>query len=240
MTIFTVLDGTLLNTLTVLVGGTLGALIGDRLPTRIHEALFGALGLFTVLLGLADALKTQNILILLGSLLLGVIIGEMTQIERGLQRGGDWLQRRFAREGSTMSEAFITSSLVFCVGPLTILGALDNGLSGDASKLAIKAVLDGFAALAFGATLGWGVLLSGLTVLIVQGAISLGARTLAPTLDANPDTIIELTATGGLLLVAIGLKLLTIRDLRVGNWLPALAVAPLLVAAVALYTRLTR
>ena len=240
MTLFTALDGTLLNTLTVLAGGALGALIGDRLPARIHEALFGALGLFTVLIGLADALKTQNVLILLGSLLLGVLIGEMAQVERGLQRGGDWLQKRFAREGSTMSEAFITSSLVFCVGPLTILGALDNGLSGDASKLVIKATLDGFAALAFGATLGWGVLLSGLTVLIVQGAISLLARTLAPALDADPGAIVELTATGGLLLVAIGLKLLKIRDLRVGNWLPALVFAPLLVAAVAFYTRLTR
>jgi uncharacterized protein len=230
---FSSVNGTLLNALTVLVGGTLGALIGDRLPARIHEALFGVLGLFTVLIGLADALTTKNALILLGSLLIGVLIGEALNIERGLQALGDWAQRRLARPGSTLSEAFVTSSLVFCVGPLSILGSLDNGLSGDTTKLVIKATLDGFGALAFGATLGWGVLLSIGTILVYQGGISLLAHTIAPALNATPDALTELTATGGLILVAIGLKLLKVRDLRVANWLPALVIAPLLVWGVA-------
>ncbi len=234
MAIFSTVNGTLLNALTVLLGGSLGALIGDRLPARIHEALFGALGLFTVLIGLLDAFTTKNALIVLGSLLLGVLIGEIINIERGLQRAGDWAQKKLARPGSTMSEAFVTASLIFCVGPLSILGSLDNGLTGDTTKLIIKATLDGFAALAIGATLGWGVLLSIAVILIYQGGLSLLAHTIAPALSVNPDAITELTATGGLILVAIGLKLLKLRDLRVANWLPALVVAPLLVALVAL------
>lgn len=231
--LFSAVDGTLLNALAVLVGGTLGALAGDRLPKRIHEALFGVLGLFTALIGLLDALTTKNALIVLGALLMGVLVGEALNIERGLEALGEWAQKRFARPGSTLSEAFVTASLVFCVGPLSILGSLDNGLSGDTTKLVIKATLDGFAALAFGATLGWGVLLSIGTLLLYQGAISLLSRLISPALNATPDALTELTATGGLVLVAIGLKLLNIRDLRVANWLPALALAPLLVWVVA-------
>jgi len=250
--LFTSVDGTALNTLTVLVGGSVGALIGDRLPARFREALFGALGLFTVLIGLLNAVTTKNPLIVLGALLLGVLIGETLNIERGLEGLGGWAQRRLtggkapgdaadARAApSRIGEAFVTASLVFCVGPLTILGALDNGLNGDVTKLAIKATLDGFTALAFGATLGWGVLLAGVTVFVVQGAISLAARAVAPALNADPAALVELTATGGLLLMAIGLKLLKLRDLRVGNWLPALAVAPLLVVAVAYWQTIMR
>lgn len=231
-------NGTLLNALTVLLGGIIGSLAGNRLPQRIHEALFGVLGLFTVLIGLLSAITTKNPLILLGSLLLGTIIGEIINIESGLERAGDWLQKRLAHSGSTLSEAFVSASLVFCVGPLSILGSLDNGLSGDTTKLVIKATLDGFAALAFGATLGWGVLLAIITVLLYQGGLSLGAHAIAPLLMSNADAITELTATGGLILVAVGLKLLKIRDLRVANYLPSLVFAPLLVAAVALWPHL--
>ncbi len=233
--LFSSVDGTLLNALTVLIGGVFGTLIGNRLPERIHQALLGAIGLFTVLIGILSAIITKNPLILLGAILIGVLIGEAIDLEKGLQRLGDWLQKRLARPGSTLSEAFVTSSLVFCVGPLSILGSLDNGLSGDITKLAIKATLDGFTAIAFGATLGWGVLLSIITILVYQGALSLGAGALAPVLGANSQTIVELTATGGLILMAVGLKLLKIRDLRVANYLPALVVAPLLVSAVALW-----
>lgn len=238
MAFFSSVNGTLLNALTVLLGGIIGSLAGNRLPQRIHEALFGVLGLFTVLIGLLSAITTKNPLILLGSLLLGTIIGEIINIESGLERAGDWLQKRLAHSGSTLSEAFVSASLVFCVGPLSILGSLDNGLSGDTTKLVIKATLDGFAALAFGATLGWGVLLAIITVLLYQGGLSLGAHAIAPLLMSNADAITELTATGGLILVAVGLKLLKIRDLRVANYLPSLVFAPLLVAAVALWPHL--
>jgi uncharacterized membrane protein YqgA involved in biofilm formation len=233
--LFSSVDGTLLNALTVLIGGVLGLIIGNRLPQRLHESLFGVLGLFTVLIGLLAAIGTRNPLIVLGSLLLGTIIGELINIEAGLERLGDWLQKRLARNGSRVSEAFVTASLVFCVGPLSVLGPLDNGLTGDTTKLVIKATLDGFAALAFGATLGWGVLLAIATVLIYQGSVSLGAHNIAPLLTGNAETIVELTAVGGLILVAVGLKLLKIRDLRVANMLPALVVAPLIVAGIALW-----
>ena len=238
MAFFSTVNGTLLNALTVLLGGAIGSLVGNRLPQRIHEALFGVLGLFTVLIGFMGALATKNPLIVLGSLLLGTIVGELINIEAGLERAGDWLQKRMARSGSTLSEAFVTASLVFCVGPLSILGSLDNGLSGDTTKLVIKATLDGFAALAIGATLGWGVLLAIITILVYQGGLSLGAHAIAPLLTSNSDAITELTAAGGLILIAIGLKLLKIRDLRVANYLPALVFAPLLVAIVALWPHL--
>jgi hypothetical protein len=233
-------SGTLLNAGTVTVGGVGGALLGDRLPARLHDSLFGVLGLFTVLIGLEDAVNKGNPLILLGALLLGVVIGEAANLEGKLNALGDRLQGRLAKEGSTLSEAFVTSSLVFCVGPLSIIGALDNGLNGDVTKLALKATLDGFAALAFGAALGWGVLLSVGTILLYQGAISLGAHALAPALNANPQTIVELTAAGGLILVAIGLKLLKIRDLRVVNMLPALLVSPLIVLVVSAWPHIFR
>lgn len=231
-------SGTLLNAGTVTVGGVAGSLLGDRLPRRIHDSLFGVLGLFTVLIGLDDAINHGNPLILLGALLLGTLLGEAANLEGKLNSFGDRLQGMFAREGSTLSEAFVTSSLVFCVGPLSIIGSLDNGLNGDITKLALKSTLDGFGALAFGAALGWGVLLSVATILIYQGAISLGAHALAPVLNANPQTIVELTAAGGLILVAIGFKLLKMRDLRVVNMLPALLLAPVLVIVVAAWPHL--
>jgi uncharacterized membrane protein YqgA involved in biofilm formation len=226
--LFHTLDGTLLNSLTVLIGCVLGLLVGNRLPERIHDSLFGILGLFTILIGLQDALGTQNALVVLGSLLVGTILGEALNLDAGLQRLAEWVQAKLSRKGSSVSEAFVTASLVFCVGPLSILGSLDNGLKGDITKLAIKATLDGFAALAFSATLGWGVLISIAVILIYQGSLSLFAQMLAPVLG-NHATIVELTATGGLILVAIGLKLLKIRELRVANFLPALVMAPLIV-----------
>jgi hypothetical protein len=235
---FSAISGTLLNALSVLIGGLLGTVLGDRLPARIHDSLFGVLGLFTVLIGLLDAFATKNPLILLGALLVGTLLGELANIEGGLNHLGDRIQKALAHEGSTVSEAFVTSSLVFCVGPLSILGALDNGLNGDTTKLAIKATLDGFAALAFSAALGWGVLLSIGVILVYQGALSLSASAIAPLLRANPQTITELTAVGGLILVAIGLKLLKIRDLRAGNMLPALVLAPALVAVLAALSHL--
>ncbi len=240
MALFSALSGTLLNVATAVVGGVLGVLLGHRLPTRIQESLFGVLGLFTVLIGLLDAFTTKSPLIVLGALLLGTLVGEALDLEARLNRFGDHVQRLMARDGrpSRISEAFVTSSLVFCIGPLAILGPLDNGLLGDITKLAIKSTLDGFGALAFGAALGPGVLLSAVVILVYQGSISLGAHALGPLLTSNPNVVTELTATGGLILVAIGLKLLKIRDLRVANLLPALIFAPLLVAAVALWPHL--
>jgi len=227
--------GTLLNLATVLVGGLVGTFLGDRLPPRLRDNVVAGVGLFVAVMGVKFAIDTASLLYLLGAILVGGIAGSLVGIERRLNELGAAIQRRFATPGgsSTIAEAFVTASIVFCVGPLTFLGAIRNGLSGDASLLAIKSVLDGFSAIAFAATLGWGVLLSLVVILVYQGGLAAGASVFASLLsDAQ---LREMNAVGGLLLVGVGLKLLKIRDVQVADYLPAIAVAPLLVAAVAAF-----
>jgi uncharacterized membrane protein YqgA involved in biofilm formation len=226
------LSGTLLNVVTVLIGGILGTVLGDRLPAGIREQVVRGVGLFTLAMGLKFALDTGNLLYLLGSIVLGGILGSLAGIDRRLNALGDWLQRRFAAPGrtSTVSEAFVTAAIIFCVGPLTFLGSIQNGLTGDAGLLTIKSVLDGFTAIALAATLGWGVLLTIAVILVYQGGLALGASVLAGLLS-DPQ-LREMNSVGGLLILGVGLKLLAIRDVKVADFLPAILVAPLLVAAV--------
>ena len=233
--------GTLLNITAVLLGGTLGLLFGSRLPDQLRKTVIAGLGLFTLAYGIYNFLKTQNPLIVLGSLLIGALIGEWWKIEDGLQMFGMWLEKRFTRRPDNDTEkrtsdrfirAFLTASLVFCVGPMSILGSIQDGLRGDYSLLAIKSVLDGFAAMAFATTLGAGVLFSVLVILFYQGSISL----LASQLNAiiTPAMMSEMTAVGGILLLGIAISsLLEIKPIRMGNFLPSLAVAPLIVAFLA-------
>jgi len=227
------LTGTLINAAAVLIGGGLGTLLGGRLSERIRETVMAGLGLVTLVIGIRMALETANIIIVLISVLIGAILGEWWRIDVGLERVAEWLKARVARRTSAaalvhFSEGFITASLVFCVGPMTILGALQDGLVGDYTLLAIKSALDGFAALAFASSLGVGVLFSVITILVYQGGISLLASLLHNFLN---DTIInEMSATGGVLMLAIGLLLLNIRRIRVANLLPSLLVVVVLVA----------
>ncbi len=222
------LSGTIINVLTVLVGGSLGRFLGNRLPERVQTTIFDGLGLITLLVGIQQALGTANVLILLGSTLLGGLIGEALRIESRIERFGDWVQGKLTKDSaSRFSEAFVTSSLLFCVGPLTITGSLENGLVGNYRPLALKAMLDGFASFAFAASLGWGVLASTLTILVFQGGLSLGAGLFAGILDAA--VIRELTAAGGLLIMGIGIQLLRLKRIAVANFLPSLLIAPLLV-----------
>jgi uncharacterized membrane protein YqgA involved in biofilm formation len=231
------ISGTLLNVLTVLLGGTLGLLLGGRLPERFQGIIMGGLGLATMVIGIQNALTTGNILIMLGAILIGGIVGEAIGLSDGLDRLGAYLQRRLAGDGSrrgsaTFSEAFVTSSLVFCVGPLTILGSIQNGITNgaDISFLALKSMLDGFAAFAFASALGWGVLMSSVTVLVYQGALSLVAFFVASGVPSRDNPyIIEMTAVGGLIIMGVGLRLLDIKELKLANYIPALAVAPLIV-----------
>lgn len=224
------LTGTILNVITVLVGGAFGSLVGNRLPERMQGTVFDGLGLLTLLLGVQMALRTQNVLILLGGILVGGLLGEALRIEPAIERFGNWAQRKLARSDSRFSEAFVTSSLLFCVGPLTITGSIENGLNGDYRPLALKALLDLFGSFAIGASLGWGVLLSTVTVLVLQGGLSLGAGLFAGILDA--EVVRELTAVGGLLIMGIGIRLLKLKPIPVANFLPALLVSPLLVMLV--------
>ena len=224
------LSGTLLNAATVLVGGILGTVLGDRLPERLRENVVRGVGLFTLAMGVKFAIDTSNLLFMLGAMLLGGIIGSLLGVDARLNQLGEILQRRFARGGtSTVAEGFVTASIVFCVGPLTFLGSIQNGLSGDASLLGVKSVLDGFTAIALAATLGWGILLTVPLILLYQGSLALGASLFSGVLTGLQ--LREMSAVGGLLIIGVGLKLLSIRDVKVADFLPAIIVSPFVVAA---------
>lgn len=265
------MTGTLINAAAVLVGGSLGLFLGARLPDRLKATVISGMGLFTAALGVQMFLKTGNPLIVLGSIIIGVLLGEWWRIESRLERLGEFLERRFAgapapvldtgtAPASVPSDAtrpaaasdvisqtsfvrgFLIASLLFCVGPLTILGSIQDGLTGDYTLLAVKSVLDGFAAMAFASTLGVGVLFSVLTILVYQGGISLLARWMTTGLDpqaiAAHPMVTEMTATGGVILLGLAISsLLEIKRIRVGNFLPALALAPLIVWVIGLFRR---
>ncbi len=233
------MTGTLLNIATVLIGGVIGLLFGARIPERLKSTIIAGMGLFTAALGLQMFLKTENSLIVLGALLIGTLLGEWWRIEDGLQNLGKFLEQRFskqeAEDGSNrFVRGFLTASLLFCVGPVTILGSIQDGLTGNYNLLAAKSVLDGFGAMAFASTLGVGVLFSTIIILAYQGGISLLAAQLSSIL--TPRMMNELTATGGVILVGLAISsLLEIKKIRVGNMLPGLAIAPLIVWILALF-----
>lgn len=232
------ITGTLINAFTVIVGGTLGVSLGNRLPEKMRQTVLSGLGLMTLVLGMTMAIQTRNTLIPLFSVLIGGIIGEALHIEEGLERLGRWFEARFGRRagagtarGASIAQGFITASLVFCVGPLTILGSIQDGLMGNYTLLAIKSALDGFAGMALAASLGAGVILSALTVLGFQGGLSLLALLFGAALGGvtrETAWVIEMTATGGVVILSIGFLLLDIKRIRAANLLPAIFVAPLL------------
>jgi len=225
--------GTLINTLAVLVGAGIGTLVGARLPEGMRQTATHALGLVTVLVGIQSFLRFDNPLVPLVSVILGLVVGELLSIDGRLKRFGDALERRFSKGGSPVSRAFVTTSLLFCVGPLTFLGSLQDGISGDYRLLALKSALDFVASLSFASVLGWGVLLSAGSVLLVQGGLTLAGALFGAFIDK--PMILTMTSTGGVLLVGLGLGLLELKEVRVANMLPALVVAPLLVALAPLW-----
>jgi uncharacterized protein len=240
--------GTVVNVATVLIGSSIGVLLGNRLPTRTRDVVTDALGLVTLLIAgtsamavldddLADRIgSSAPMLVVLGSLLLGGIAGSLLRLESRVESFGGWLQTRLAGASGSVErhrfiEGFVVSSLVFCTGPLTILGSLNDGLGNGADQLFLKAALDGFAAIAFAASFGWGVAASAVTIVVVQGGLTLAGLALG---DVLPDAqLAAITATGGLLLVGVALRLLRIREIPVADLLPALLVAPLLVQVAA-------
>jgi len=229
------MSGTMINVVGIVAGTVLGVLLGGRMSEHTRETVLRGLGLVTLVIGLQMTLDhTQNILIVLGSVLLGGILGEWWNIEGRLESLGVWLESRFnrgtgsAEDAARFIQGFVTASLVFCVGPLAILGAIQDGLSGDYRLLAIKSMLDAFAALAFSASMGIGVIFSAVSVLLYQGTITLLASQ-AERILSEP-MIAEMTATGGILVAGIAVSsLLQIRKIRIGNFLPALLLAPLIV-----------
>lgn len=243
--------GTLVNVVTVLIGAGLGTLLGNRLPMRTRELVTDGLGLTTLLIAATSAVAVLDpafadhvgdsapMLIVLGALLVGALLGSGLDLERRLERFAGWLQRRLqgrnrgwdrGGDRERFVEGFVTASLVFCTGPLTILGSLNDGLGNGADELYLKAALDGFAAIAFASAFGWGVAASALTVVVVQGSLTLLGLALG---DVLPEPhLAALTAAGGLLLVGVALRLLKIREVAVADLLPALLVAPVLVEVV--------
>jgi uncharacterized membrane protein YqgA involved in biofilm formation len=240
------------NVLTVLVGTVLGVLVGHRLHQRTRDVVTDALGLVTLLIAASAAVAVEDdalsaavgssapMLIVLGSLVAGGIVGSLLQVEDRIERFGSWLQERLqartsGRAGSSADrqrfiEGFVTASLVFCVGPLTILGSINDGIGNGADQLFLKAALDGFASIAFAASFGWGVGASVVALVAVQGSLTVLGAVLG---DVLPDAhVAALTATGGLMLVGVALRLLRVRQVPVGDLLPGLVFAPLLTAAV--------
>jgi uncharacterized membrane protein YqgA involved in biofilm formation len=231
--------GTVINVAAILAGTLIGVLAGGRLPEGLQRRVLAGLGLVTLVIGvdLALAWRETNALYVLGAVLLGGLTGEALRIEARLAQLGDMIQRRLSSAGessSRVSEAFFDASLLFCVGPLAVVGAIQDGLTGNYEALATKALLDGFASIALAATLGWGVALAAVSVLIYQGTLSIGATLFEDVLKG--EALDALTSAGGVLIIGISLKLLEVTDVKVGNFLPALLFAPALVGIVSLFS----
>lgn len=244
MTLFEQTSGTIWNVATVVAGSGLGLLLRGRLPERIILVAMQAIGLTTLLVGiingldLTDVADPPGLIIALISLAVGGALGEWWRLEEGLEGLGDWLKRRLRGQGR-FTEGFVAASLLFCVGPLTLVGSIQNGLAGDNSFLILKATLDGFAALGLAATFGFGVLFSTVTILVYQGALSLGAGLFA-NLIPDPYTdprVLLVNGVGGLIIVGLGLNLLEIKRIRIASLLPALPLAVIVYQLAQLFYR---
>jgi len=222
--------GTAFNVAAIILGTMVGLVLKQRLPGRMSSIAVQALGLVTALIGVKMMITTENILVVLVSAVIGGILGELLRIEARLDSFGARMEAKFSKEGGTFAKAFVTSSLLYCVGPMAILGALQDGLRGDFTILLTKSGLDGIASVAFASTLGIGVLFSVLPVAAYQGGITVGASALEHYLSSS--MINEMTATGGLLIVGIALNILQVTKIRVGNLLPAILLAAILSAVV--------
>jgi uncharacterized membrane protein YqgA involved in biofilm formation len=221
--------GTLINTVTVICGGGLGLIIGHRIPERMRVTVVQVIGLVTVALGLSDVMKTHNIVFPLVGMVIGGLIGELIRIEERLVKVGEFLKAKFASDGTDnrFVTGFVTASLLFCVGPLTILGAIEDASGKTPQLYIIKGSLDGFMTVIFTALYGVGAIFSAVSVFVVQGSLTLFGTRLDLLLDDRMRT--ELFAAGGLAVMAIGLNLLEIKKIRLGSLLPGLVVTPILV-----------
>ncbi|MEE9552829.1 MAG: DUF554 domain-containing protein [candidate division Zixibacteria bacterium] len=219
------LRGYIINTFTVLIGSGLGLLIGAKLPEKIKKIILSGLGLSTIVIGIQMALETQKLLLIVGSLILGGIVGQLIGIEEWLERVGEKLKVKVGSTSGTFVLGFVTASLLFCTGPMTIVGSLEDGYARTADLIYIKSVMDGAAAVALTASMGIGVIFSALTVLIFQGALTYFGMAMGDFI--NPVVLSELSAAGGILILGIGINILGIAKIRVGNFLPALAFAAL-------------
>lgn len=239
--------GTAINVATVVIGSLVGIAVGHRLPVRTRDLVTQILGLISLVIGglsiaqgMSDAFAAEvgsgaRLLVVLGALLIGGLAGSAIRLEERLDGAADWLRAKVARgaDQATFIEAAVTATLIFCVGPLSIIGSISDGLGNGAEQLIVKAVMDGFAAVAFAASLGIGVIASVIPMILYQGGLTLLGLWLGDFLPAAH--IDSLTATGGVILLGLGFRLAGIKHMPIGDMLPALAVAPLLTAVVGLF-----
>ncbi|NPV56988.1 MAG: DUF554 domain-containing protein [Anaerolineae bacterium] len=231
------MTGTLINVFTVILGSVFGLLFGSRIPERTRQTIVHGLGLITLAYGTSMFLDTQNMILVVISILIGGLLGEWIQLEERIHSIGKTLESRFikgATTGDNLGRGFLAATLLFCVGPMAILGSIQDGLTGDYNLLAIKSIMDGFASMAFSTTLGAGVILSAIPVFLYQGGISLLAGELQNVI--TPTMMNEMVAVGGIILMALSISsLLEIKSIRVANFLPALVIAPLIIALLELF-----
>lgn len=215
--------GTIVNVIAIIIGGLAGLLFRGGIPDKYNETIMHAVGLAVLLVGLTNALKVEKILIVIFSMALGTLIGEFLRIEDRLESLGKWFENRLSGSGKgdgKISKAFVTTSLIYCVGSMAIVGSMESGLTGNHQTLFAKSALDGIASVVFASTLGAGVLLSAIPVFIYQSIITIAATFMKQFL--TPEVVNQMSVTGGLLIMAIGINLLEIKRIKIGNMLPAI------------------
>ncbi len=212
--------GTIVNTLSIILGSLIGLLFRGNIPEKYGKTIMHAIGLAVVIIGLKTALNTDAILMVIISLAIGSFIGELVRIEDRLDQLGNWIGNRLSKDSSGVSKGFVTASLLYCVGAMAIVGSLESGLTGNHQTLFAKSILDGIGSVIFASTLGIGVLFSAVSVLVYQGIITLTASSIKDLL--LPEVVSQMSAVGGLLIFAIGISLLEIKKVRIGNMLPAI------------------
>lgn len=217
--------GTIVNSIAILIGGLLGIIFGNALPEKIKNTVIQGIGLAVILIGLNMAIQTKNPLVVIASLVLGGVVGELIDIELRLKEFGKWLEKMLSKgkQSGNFTKAFVTSSLIYCVGAMAIMGSLESGLKGVHDILYAKAMLDGISAIVFTSSMGIGVLASVIPVFLYQGSITISAGLLQNVLST--PVVTEMSATGGLLIIGIGLTILEIKDIKVGNLLPGIFAA---------------
>lgn len=217
--------GTIVNSLAIIIGSCLGILFGKALPEKMKKTVIQGIGLAVILIGLSMALGTNKPLVVIASLVIGGILGEWIDIELRLQQLGQLLEKRLAKGGNsgTFTKGFVSSSLMFCVGAMAIMGALESGLKGVHDTLYAKSLLDGISSIVMASSMGLGVLMSAIPVFLYQGGITVSAALLQGIL--SDPVVAEMSATGGLLIVGIGINILEIKEIKVGNLLPGIFIA---------------
>lgn len=212
--------GTIANTLAIAAGSLIGLMFRGRIPAAYHQTVLHAIGLAVLLIGISNALKSDAILLIIFSMAIGGVAGEFIGIEKKLESLGQWLETNISRSENEITRGFVTASLLYCVGSMAIVGSLESGLADNHQTLYAKSILDGIASVIFASSLGWGVLFSAIPVFLYQGTLTLSASFLKPLL--SPPVVDQMSAVGGLLITAIGINLLELKKIHVGNLLPAI------------------